>query len=135
MIDPDRVEAALREYFRAAPDSVLCAWLFGSVGRGAPRDDSDVDVAVLYAESPDDSWSEQLRLESELERRLRMRVQVVIANRAPVDLLERALRDGRLLLDRNTVRRAEFELRVRREFFDLEPILRRYRTQRGSWDE
>jgi hypothetical protein len=51
----------------------------------------------------------------------------VVLNRASVDLAQRVLRDGCLLLDRDSSRRIRFEVRTRQEFWDLEPFLRRYR--------
>ena len=51
-------------------------------------------------------------------------------NSAPADLRIRVLRDGHLIVDRDKSRRIAFEVRTRNEFFDLEPILRRYRTPR-----
>jgi hypothetical protein len=60
-----------------------------------------------------------------------MPAQVVILNRAPADLVHRVLRDGKLLVDRNPSVRIAFEVRARNEFFDLKPVLDRYRAVRG----
>jgi hypothetical protein len=54
---------------------------------------------------------------------------------AAVDLAQRVLRDGRLLVDRGHAERVRFEVKTRMEFWDLEPYLKQYRrTQvvRGS---
>jgi hypothetical protein len=48
-------------------------------------------------------------------------------NHAAPDLLHRVLRDGEILLDRDPSFRIQFEVRTRNEYFDLLPILRRYR--------
>jgi hypothetical protein len=50
-----------------------------------------------------------------------------VLNYAPVDLIVRVLRDGKLLVDRDRSRRIQFEVRSRNEFWDLEPYLRLYR--------
>ena len=52
-------------------------------------------------------------------------------HRAPTDLVHRVLRDGRLVLERDRSARIAFEVRARNEYFDMQPILRRYRGQRG----
>jgi hypothetical protein len=62
-----------------------------------------------------------------LEDLLELPVQVVVLNRAPVDLVIRVLRDGKLLVDRDRSKRVRFEVRARKEHWDLEPILQRYR--------
>ena len=51
----------------------------------------------------------------------------MVLNRAPVDLIHRVLRDGILLKESDPSARIRFEVKARREYFDLLPILRRYR--------
>jgi len=53
-------------------------------------------------------------------------------NHTPVDLRIRVLRDGHLLLDRDRSARIRFEIETRNEAFDLEPILRMYRSSAGT---
>lgn len=45
---------SLKDYFQKEAErfQVDCAFLYGSRGRGLPRFDSDVDVAVLFADEP-----------------------------------------------------------------------------------
>jgi predicted nucleotidyltransferase len=124
------IEARLRDYFSAhgEAEGLAAAYLFGSRARGTARPESDVDVGVLYADDPPpDLAGLGGHLEAALERLLRLPVQIVVLNRAPVDLAKRVLRDGILLLDRDPSRRIRFEVRTRQEFWDLEPFLRRYR--------
>lgn len=129
MVDKVAVEQTLRVFFAREHRGVVAAYLFGSVARGTPRRGSDVDVAVLYAGEPPTSLAGlPLDLEMELERVLGAPVQVIVLNRAPVDLVHRVLRDGVLLVDRNPSARIRFEVRARNEFFDLQPILARYRA-------
>ena len=118
----------IREFFEAHPEA-LAAYVFGSRVRGTSTEASDVDVAVLLDRDPVDSGLEgpALRLEGDLERQLRIPVDLVILNRADPDLIHRVLRDGILVLDRDPSRRISFEVRARAEYLDLQPILRRYR--------
>jgi len=124
------IEQALRELFEAQPDGIIAAYLFGSVARGTAGPRSDVDVAVLYAAAPP-ATIEGLPLD--LERRIGQvvgrPVQVTVLNTAPVSLVHRVLRDGVLLLDAAKSARIRFEVRARNEFFDLQPILARYRRR------
>lgn len=131
-MDSAAIEGKLREILaaRSEAEGIAAAYLFGSVARGTARPDSDVDVGVLYSKDPPKTFSGlglSLDLESDLESALGLPVQVVALNDAPVDLIIRVLRDGKLLVDRDRSRRIQFEVRSRNEFWDLEPYLRLYR--------
>lgn len=131
-MDGKRIEKQLRELL-AARSEVVTAYLFGSVARGTHHAKSDVDVAVLYAEDPPPTLDGLgLGLEADLERDLGWPVQVIVLNRAPYDLVHRVLRDGKLLKDADPSARIRFEVRARNLYFDLLPILRRYRRLEGT---
>ena len=121
-------EQVLREFFTAQAGEVVAAYLFGSVARGTAGARSDVDVAVLYAAPPPPTLEGlPLDLEARIERLVGRPAQVIVLNTAPVGLAHRVLRDGVLLLDRDPSARIRFEVRARNEFFDLQPIVARYR--------
>jgi predicted nucleotidyltransferase len=122
------LEARLSAALDASPPAVTAAYLVGSRARGTSRPGSDVDVSVLLERDPPAKLENVARrLEGDLERSLRLPVQVVVLNSAPPDLVHRVLRDGKVLLDRDRPARLRFEVRARNEYFDLQPILRRYR--------
>lgn len=110
---------------------VITAYLFGSAARDELRVDSDIDVGVIVAEGVA-GIDACLAMEERIERALGRRAQVVDLSRAPVDLVQRVLRDGILLLDRDPAIRVRFEIRRRNEWFDLQPLLREYRRPRGA---
>jgi hypothetical protein len=124
------IEQALREFFATDGEGIVAAYLFGSVARGAATARSDVDIAVLYEVAPPATID---GLPADLERRIEKLVgrpvQVIVLNRAPVDLVHRVLRDGVLVLDSAKSARIRFEVKARNEFFDLQPILARYRRR------
>jgi hypothetical protein len=131
MLNTAQAERILRAFFAREEDGIVAVYLFGSIARGTAGPGSDVDVAVLYAEAPPVSLEGlPLDLEAKLERVLGAQVEVVVLNRAAVDLVHRILRDGRLLVDRDPSARIRFEIRARNEFFDLQPVLARYRSPR-----
>src|SRR5262245_4555229 len=122
------IEQVLRDFFAAQPADIIAAYLFGSVARGTAGPRSDVDVAVLYDVAPPATLEGlPLDLERRISRLVGRPTQVTILNTAPVGLVHRVLRDGVLLLDRAPGSRIRFEVRTRNEFFDLQPILTRYR--------
>jgi predicted nucleotidyltransferase len=130
-VDADSLEAALRAFFTNAPTCIVAVYLYGSRARGDARRDSDVDVALLYAVTPPRTFeSLPLDIEGELERRLGLPVQAIVLNHAPPDLVHRVFRDGRLILDRDRAQRIRFEVKLRSEFLDLQPVLARYRAVR-----
>jgi len=62
-----------------------------------------------------------------LERLLGKPVDLVILNRAPLDLIHRVLRDGVLVYESDSPSRIRFEVQARSAYFDLLPYLRQYR--------
>lgn len=128
------MNAELREQLRSViegAEGVKAVWLFGSVARGEEGPSSDVDVAVFLdrPERPRRLGDLPLDLEADLASAVGRRVQVVVVDWAPVDLVHRVLRDGVLLLDRDPRARVRFEVHARNRYFDMQPILREYRKQ------
>ncbi|HEY4588537.1 MAG TPA: hypothetical protein VII86_04895, partial [Thermoanaerobaculia bacterium] len=74
------------------------------------------------------------RLEGDLESLLGKPVQVVVLNEAVPELIVRIIREGRLLLDHDRSKRAQFEVASQNEFWDFEPNLRLYRDRNGIPD-
>lgn len=108
---------------------ISVVYLFGSRARGDERAASDVDLGVLFGERPAPTLDGPvLDLESRLEVALGLPVQLVSLNDAPPDLAHRVLRDGRILFEADRSHRIRFEVRARNEYFDLLPVLQRYRS-------
>ena len=130
-MDCVRVKEELLRYFATPRGGVAAAWLFGSVARGTARPDSDVDVAILTEGSPSRGLDGlHLDMEGEIERTLGLPTNLVVLNRAPVDLAHRVLRDGMLLCEPDRSARIRFEVRARNEYWDLLPYLEEYREAR-----
>lgn len=109
-------------------DDLAAVWLFGSRARGTERASSDVDVAILLREDPPVTLDGlMLDLQDDLAGELGRPVDLVVMNHAPADLVHRVLRDGELLIENDRSRRVRFEVARRAEYFDLLPILQRYR--------
>lgn len=125
------IEGALRKFFEDEPGEELVVYLFGSRAREEGEERSDVDVAILLRETPP-ATLEGLLFErrDQLARSLGMEVDLVVLNRAELDLIHRVLRDGVLILDRDPARRIHFEVQARNAYWELEPFLRRYRRER-----
>lgn len=127
------IQQQLTGFFSAGSRGLAAVYLYGSFARGSAHAGSDVDLGVLFTDAPPVTFAAQpYVLEGELEHLLKRPVQVIVLNHAPVDLRARVLRDGRLIVDRDRSARIRFEVQTRNEAFDLEPILREYRTPRRS---
>lgn len=120
--------AHLSALLAQADADLCCAWLFGSHARGSAGAQSDVDVAVLFGADPPVTLAGlHLDLADRLRGALGRPVDLVVLNRAPVDLAWRVLRDGVLLLERDRARRIRYQVRMRNEYLDLLPYLQLYR--------
>jgi predicted nucleotidyltransferase len=118
----------LGRYF-ATLDEVVLTYLFGSHAHGQAWGQSDVDVAVLLENRPDDDRCFDMRLEviGGLMNLLDTdEVDVLILNQAPPALRYAVLRDGVLLFCRDRQAMIEFRVRAVNEYLDFKPILRRH---------
>lgn len=117
----------------ATDPRLLAAYLYGSFAREVARSDSDLDVAVLFAEPADRRLGGPLDdLRDAIERACHRPCDIVDARTAPADLMHRILRDSILLLERDRSARVAFEVARRNEYFDLLPYLREYRRGRAG---
>ncbi len=100
-------ETLVVDIVAASQHSIQAVYLFGSVGRGQERPESDIDIAVLAAAPIDPRALEQLR--ATLEVRLRRDVHLVDLRAASTVLRMQVVASGRVLLDRDPVGRERFE--------------------------
>lgn len=122
------VEDVLTQHFRAHPHGAAAVYLFGSQARGTARADSDVDLGILFAVPPERMlMGMPFDLEDDLSALLKRRVDLVVLNHAPPDLVHRVLRDGKLIHEADAAARVRFEVKARNEFFDMQPVWNEYR--------
>ena len=130
-VPADQVEAIVKRVVEGNDTDLVAVYLFGSVARGEARDDSDVDVAVLFGRRPQTLKDLPNALTAELERCLGWPVEVIPLDDGEPDLIHRVLNEGRLVHERDRSARIRFEVAGRNAYWDLEPHLRRYRRQQG----
>lgn len=119
-MDLKDIERRIGETLAARPD-VAFAYLFGSRARGTARLESDVDVAIYLSagEQTPRAWLEAMgSLAGALAP---LEVDCVLLNTSPPGLRFSVVRDGRVLVDRDPIRRRTFEVATRREYWDWEP--------------
>lgn len=106
-------------------EGVVAAMLIGSQARGTPGPLSDVDVAIWHDRGLDPAG--RLHLQLELGRAASEalgtdEVDIVMLNRAPPLLRHRAVRDARLLVERDPVARVRLDARTLLDYLDTKPL-------------
>ncbi|ABL79131.1 type VII toxin-antitoxin system MntA family adenylyltransferase antitoxin [Thermofilum pendens] len=104
--------------------NVVFAYIFGSRAKGQARCRSDIDVAVYTRGEA--SWKHLVELKNELEDALGLDVDLVHLNEAPLTLAYEVVSTGVLVLDRDSEARAEYEVKVLKQFLDMKPRLEEY---------
>lgn len=121
------VDAAARARLAEALDQegVVAAMLIGSQARGEAHRLSDVDIAVWHQPGLDPSQRLKLQLDliGAAEGALSTsEIDVVMLNRAPPLLRQRAVRDAIRLVERDPKARVRFEARALLDFLDTKPL-------------
>ena len=106
---------------------VTLVYLFGSQAEGYVGPLSDHDLGVLV-DQPESAFYVRSRLAFELGRRLATtRIDIVLLNRAAIDLAFAVISRGKLLYQRSDAERIEYEAKVMGLYFDYLPVLRSQR--------
>lgn len=118
----EAARSALREFFAGRPEVVL-AYLFGSRAEGRTGPLSDYDFGVLPRRGTEPDLRPELMCE--VGRLLDTdRVDVVMLDRAPVELVYNVIAGGELLYERDEAARVDFEAAALCRYFDYLPVLR-----------
>ena len=121
----EEIKTQLRDFLFAREDIVF-AYLHGSFLH--KKDFRDVDTAVFLSEKPGrpaDPLEYEMSLSLELEKRLRLPVDIKIFNDAPVSFRYHVSR-GRLLFSKDESVRENALCRTWSEYFDFLPLTRVY---------
>ncbi|MFO7958324.1 MAG: nucleotidyltransferase domain-containing protein [Candidatus Brocadiia bacterium] len=115
----------LRDYFAARPD-VHLAYLFGSRASGEASPGSDYDFGVLLEEGTD-PWCRH-GMAHELGVILdHPGVDVVVLNKAPIELAFNVIATGRRVYERDVATRVDYEAKTMSLYGDYLPVLRQQR--------
>ncbi len=120
--EPSNIINTVTSFMEQQAD-VLAAYLFGSLARGRGRQDSDVDIAVLFTPVVKEKFARfnrRLEMEIALEEALKRPVQVVDLETASPGLQHQVCKYGLLLVDKDRSYRIAFEVRSRRRYLDMQ---------------
>ena len=105
--------------------AVDAAYIFGSRAKGSTGSERDLDVALLLNRTRGQGFS-LLSFMSSLERACECRVDVVILNHAGEILKHEVRRTGRLVFERESEKRKQFEVSSRKSYEDFLYLHRKY---------
>jgi len=105
--------------------AIDAAYIFGSQAKGSTGPESDLDVALLLNEDRESEFS-LLPFMANLERVYGYRVDVVILNRAGEMVKYEVRSSGRLVFERDSVKRKKFEISGRKRYEDFLHLHQRY---------
>ncbi len=106
--------------YAASQPSILAAYLFGSVVRGRLTTESDIDVALLFAEPPD--ALRVLDMREDLTTLLGRQADLVNLNQASPILGMQVLRNGEIVFERSARAARQFRVRTIFAYFDLKQV-------------
>ena len=106
----------------AADPRITYALLFGSRGRDAAHESSDVDLAVGLADGTSLSAMEIGELVSRLERAAGAPVDLVLLDEARPGVAYRVFRDGKVVFERDHHALLDRKTRAILEYLDFRPI-------------
>lgn len=123
----DDVRTAVARVLDGEP-AVIAAYAYGSRVKGRPHPFSDLDLALVLSgdDPPDDPlFAERLAARITVELGTGIEIDTHVAGDLPLAVRGRVVTEGRLVYERDPVRRVEFETSTRRLYFDFLPYLER----------
>ena len=121
--EKDRIIERISDFLLTRHKEIISAYSFGSFVSSDVF--SDIDLGLLLHKTPAEPMTYEINLERELENSISHPVDIRILNKAPISVCQAAVR-GKVILDRDLNRRADFENRVLKEYFDFSTFRRRY---------
>lgn len=129
--------ALVKELHSTAPAAfaqhpVLFAYLYGSYATGCTHPYSDLDIAVyLEPQFTENALDIELDISLELDKALdhKIETEVRAINNLPLTFAGRIITEGLLLYCRDESARVEFEVQIRKKYFDFLPVIEQYHQE------
>lgn len=122
----DNLKSLLQEY------DIKLIYIFGSYAKGNNNANSDLDIAVLLNNDYDPM--DKLSLIGDLTSIFkRDDIDLVVLNSANSVLKHQVIKYGKLIFMENEDIKVNFEVRVLKEYMDMEPFRRIQRTYINEW--
>jgi hypothetical protein len=121
VVSLEAARAALIDILAEEP-TVVAAYIFGSLVRGAAGPLSDIDVGLLLADADGAALVCGRTVDALCRRLATSRVDVVSLATAPMPLRYRAIRDGLLVLGRDAAAVERFITETVLQYLDFKPL-------------
>jgi len=107
---------------------IIAAYLFGSTAKGNATEKSDIDLGILLKDDFDllANFDYKLRLMGELKDITGRPVDVVFINRADPILQHEIRKHGKVIFERDRIKRITYEIKARKSYFDFLPMHKKY---------
>lgn len=130
MTEQIEVPKTLTDYLQRRPE-IIAAYLFGSVAAGKAHKFSDVDVALLLADTVDAKQAWDIRLEAmgEAETAFGRRADVIIISEVGLVFAFQILKSSKVIFERDKAFRCRYEMRVRSAYYDYLPYLQHQQNE------
>jgi len=116
----NKVKEKILRYFKNKKEVDL-VYLFGSMAKNQITPKSDIDLAVLFADSKRNLFSLQGKYTEELSSLLKKKVDIVNLNASDVAFTYRVASEGILLYEKDKIARFRMVIDLIRRYFDLKP--------------
>jgi len=120
--DKNRIIRMVSAHLLKNHEEIVATYCFGSFLTDAF---ADIDLGLLLYMAPEKPVTYETGLETELEKLISYTIDIRVINQAPISFCQAVVR-GRVIVDRDPNRRADFESRVLKEYFDFAPFRQRY---------
>ena len=114
----------IASYIARAHKDIIAAYVFGSFI--AAESFSDIDIGILTRNEVSSSLDFELLLESEIGKITQYQIDVRLLNSAALSFCQNVIRHGRMIFERDTNLRANFEGGILKQYFDFSHFRRRY---------
>jgi predicted nucleotidyltransferase len=123
----EEIKHKIRPIFEKDKD-VLFGYIFGSQVTEKTDFESDVDIAVFFDEKRvKDIFKKHLFLIEKIQGILRKQIEVVVLNEIKSIFFKFVIvKEGKVIFERNHLKRVEFELNTLQEYFDFKPFIEKY---------
>jgi len=127
MIQIDEIRKLLIPLFKRE-ESILFAYVFGSVAKKRANYESDIDLAFyLDTDEVNDIFKKRLLLIEKAQSLLNRASEVVILNEINSIFFKFVIiKEGKVIFERAHGRRVDFELATMQEYYDFQPFLEKY---------
>jgi len=104
--------------------NIIFAYIYGSfVSSSSFR---DIDIGIFIKEMSISPLSLELEIEKDIENFVHIPTDVRIINNAPLSFIFNILKDGKVIIDRDSNLRADFEGIVYKKYFDFQHLRNEY---------